>query len=202
MANGQVITGFSKPVVALYSATGTTVSYTGLMPLARGVDVSLDIETNDDNDFYADNVVAESAGNTFSSGTVTLKVDGLKAEARKLIMGLPEPTSVSLGGGGNTVDVYDYDDRQAKPYVGVGFIVRYMEDGVTSYVPYVLPKTIFNDLGIEAETQEESIDFQTTELEATIMRDDSDNHRWQRVGANQTTEALAYSVLQALLGGQ
>lgn len=200
MANGQVITGFSKPVVALYSATGTTVSYTGLMPLARGVDVSLDIETNDDNDFYADNVVAESAGNTFSSGTVTLTVDGLKAEARKLIMGLPEPTSVSLGS--NKVDVYDYDDRQAKPYVGVGFIVRYMEDGVTSYVPYMLPKVIFNDLGIEAETQEESIDFQTTELEATIMRDDSDNHRWQRVGANQTTEALAYSVLQALLGGQ
>lgn len=200
MANGQVITGFSKPVVALYSATGTTVSYTGLTPLARGVDVSLDIETNDDNDFYADNVVAESAGNTFSSGTVTLTVDGLKAEARKLIMGLPEPTSVSLGS--NKVDVYDYDDRQAKPYVGVGFIVRYMEDGVTSYVPYMLPKVIFNDLGIEAETQEESIDFQTTELEATIMRDDSDNHRWQRVGANQTTEALAYSVLQALLGGQ
>jgi len=200
MANGQVITGFSKPVVALYSATGTTVSYTGLMPLARGVDVSLDIETNDDNDFFADNVVAESAGNTFSSGTVTLTVDGLKAEARKLIMGLPEPTSVSLGS--NTVEVYDYDDRQAKPYVGVGFIVRYMEDGVTSYVPYMLPKVIFNDLGIEAETQEESIDFQTTELEATILRDDSDNHRWQRVGANQTTEALAYSVLQALLGGQ
>lgn len=200
MANGQVITGFSKPVVALYSATGTTVSYTGLMPLARGVDVSLDIETNDDNDFYADNVVAESAGNTFSSGTVTLTVDGLKAEARTMIMGLPEPTSVSLGS--NSVDVYDYDDRQAKPYVGVGFIVRYMEDGVTSYVPYMLPKVIFNDLGIEAETQEESIDFQTTELEATIMRDDSDNHRWQRVGANQTTEALAYSVLQALLGGQ
>ena len=200
MANGQVITGFSKPVVALYSATGTTVKYTGLMPLARGVDVSLDIETNDDNDFYADNVVAESAGNTFSSGTVTLTVDGLKAEARKLIMGLPEPTSVSLGS--NTVEVYDYDDRQAKPYVGVGFIVRYMEDGVTSYVPYMLPKVIFSDLGIEAETQEESIDFQTTELEGTIMRDDSDNHRWQRVGANQTTEALAYSVLQALLGGQ
>lgn len=200
MANGQVITGFSRPVVARYNATGTTVTYTGLMPLARGVDVSLDIETNDDNDFYADNVVAESAGNTFSSGTVTLTVDGLKAEARTLIMGLPEPTSVSLGG--NTVDVYDYDDRQAKPYVGVGFIVRYMEDGVTSFVPYMLPKVIFNDLGIEAETQEDAIDFQTTELEATIMRDDSDNHRWQRVGANQTTEALAYSVLQALLGGQ
>jgi len=200
MANGRVITGFSKPVVAKYSATGTTVSYDTVMALARGVDVSLDIETNDDNDFYADNVKAESAGNVFSSGTVTLTVDGLKEETRQMIMGLPAPTSVSLGSGGVTVDVYDYDDRQEKPYVGLGFVVRYMEDGVASFVPYVLPKVIFNDLGIEAETQEESIDFQTTELEATIMRDDSDNHVWQRVGAAQTTEALAASVLNKLLG--
>lgn len=200
MANGRVITGFSKPVVAKYSATGTTVSYSNMMALARGVDVSLDIETNDDNDFYADNVKAESAGNVFSSGTVTLTVDGLKEAARTLIMGLPAATSVTVGS--TSVDVYEYDDRQEKPYVGIGFIVRFMEDGVASFVPYMLPKTIFSDLGIEAETQEESIDFQTTELEATIMRDDSDNHAWQKVGAAQTTEALAYSVLQALLGGQ
>lgn len=200
MANGQVITGFSKPVVALYSNSGTTVSYTGLTALARGVDVSMDIETEDDNNFYADNTLAESAGNTFNSGTVTLTVDGLKSAARKMIMGLPTATEVTVGA--LTVDVYDYDDRQEKPYIGLGFIVRYMEDGVTSYVPYVLPKVIFADLGLEAETQEENIDFQTSEIEATILRDDSDNHRWQRIGANQTTEALAYSVLQALLGGQ
>lgn len=200
MANGRVITGFSKPVVATYSASGTTVAYTGFMDLARGVDVSIDIETNDDNDFYANNVKAESAGNVFSSGTVTLTVDGLKEEARTLVMGLPAATSVSVGS--SSVDVYEFDDRQVKPYVGVGFIVRYMEDGVTSFVPYVLPKTIFSDLGIEAETQEESIDFQTTELEATIMRDDSENHRWQRIGDAQTTEDAAYAVLSALLGGQ
>jgi phi13 family phage major tail protein len=200
MANGRVITGFSKPVVATYSASGTTVAYTSFMDLARGVDVSIDIETNDDNDFYANNVKAESAGNVFSSGTVTLTVDGLKEEARTLVMGLPAATSVSVGSA--SVDVYEFDDRQVKPYVGVGFIVRYMEDGVTSFVPYVLPKTIFSDLGIEAETQEESIDFQTTELEATIMRDDSENHRWQRIGDAQTTEDAAYAVLSALLGGQ
>ena len=200
MANGRVITGFSKPVVAKYSATGTTVSYTNLMALARGVDVSLDIETNDDNDFYADNVKAESAGNVFSSGTVTLTVDGLKEAARTLVMGLPAASSVSVGSA--SVDVYEFDDRQEKPYVGIGFIVRYMEEGVTSFVPYILPKAIFNDLGIEAETQEESIDFQTTELEATIMRDDSTYHRWQRIGDAQTTEDAAYAVLSALLGEQ
>lgn len=200
MANGRVVTGFSQPVVATYTNAGTTITYGSVTALARGVEVQLDIETNDDNDFYADNVKAESAGNVFNSGTVTLTVDGLKEEARQLIMGLPAPTSISLGTGGTTADVYEFDDRQSKPYVGVGFIVRYMEDGVTSYVPYVLPKVMFKDVGIEAQTQEESIDFQTTELEGTIFRDDSDNHRWKRIGASQTTEALALSVIQKLLG--
>ncbi len=200
MANGRVVTGFSKPVVATYSASGTTVAYTDFMNLARGVEVQLDIETNDDNDFYADNVKAESAGNVFNSGTVTLTVDGLKEEARTTIMGLPAATSVSVGTA--SVDVYEFDDRQSKPYVGVGFIVRYMEDGVTSFVPYVLPKVMFKDVGIEAQTQEESIDFQTTELEGTIFRDDSTNHVWKRIGDAQTTEDAAYAVLSALLGGQ
>lgn len=200
MANGQVTTGFSKPVVARYSSDGSTVSYTGLMPLARGVDVSIEIETEDDNNFYADNVLAESSGSTFNSGTVTLTVDGLLADARKLIMGLPTKSTVQVAGA--SVNVYDYDDRQEKPYMGLGFIVRTMEDGVSYYTPYILPKIIFSDIGLNAATQEENIDFQTLELEARIMRDDSDTHKWQRVGDRQTSETSAYSVLQALLGGQ
>lgn len=41
MANGKVITGYSKPYVALYNNNGGTITYTSGMPLARGVDVSL-----------------------------------------------------------------------------------------------------------------------------------------------------------------
>ncbi len=198
MANGQVITGFSKPIVALYAPNNGSPSYTSRMPLARGVSVSLDIETADAENFYADNVLAESAGGLFTGGTVTLTVDGLKAAARTLIMGLPTATSVTVGSA--TVDVQDFDDRQAMPYIGVGFVVRVMENGVTSYIPYVLPKVIFNEETLDASTQEDTIDFQTTELEATILRDDSANHRWKRIGANQTTEALAEDVIEALLG--
>lgn len=198
MANGQVITGFSKPIVALYAPNNGNPSYTNRMPLARGVSVSLDIETADAENFYADNVLAESAGGLFTGGTVTLTVDGLKAEARKLVMGLPVATSVTVGSA--TVEVQDFDDRQAMPYIGVGFVVRVMENGVTSYIPYVLPKVIFNEETLEAATQEDTIDFQTSELEATILRDDSENHRWKRIGANQTTEALAEDVVEVLLG--
>lgn len=197
MANGRVITGYSKPIVANYSVEGTTVSYTSAIPLARGVDINIDIETADSNDFFADNVLAESASGTFSSGTATATVDGLKDAARQQIQGLPEATSVTVDG--STVNVYEYDDRQVVPYQGFGFVVRVMEDGITSYIPYVLPKVQFAADGLSAATQEEEIEWQTSELEAAIYRDDSEHHRWRRIGAAQTTEASAEAVVRAML---
>lgn len=197
MANGRVITGYSLPKVATYAYAGGVVTYSGLSALARGVSVSMDVETSDSSDFYADNVLAESAGGMFTGGTVTLTVDGLKDAARKLIQGLPAETSLTVDG--QTVKVMEYDDRQSIPYVGIGFIVRYMENGVTSYVPIVLTKCIFNVDTLSAETQGETIDFQTTELTATIARDDTTNHVWRRVGEAQTTEALAEAVITEIL---
>lgn len=197
MANGRVITGYSMPKVAVYSYATNTVTYTGLTALARGVSVSMDVETSDSTDFYADNVLAESAGGRFTGGTVTLTVDGLKDAARKLIQGLPAETTLTVGS--DSVKVLEYDDRQVAPYVGIGFVVRYMENGVTSYVPVVLTKCIFNVDTISAETQGENIDFQTAELTATIARDDTTNHTWRRIGEAQTTEAAAEAVIAAML---
>lgn len=195
MANGRVITGYSMPKVAKYDET--TNKYSNLMALARGVSVNVDTETADSNDFYADNVLAESATGTFSGGTVTLEVDGLKDAARLLIQGLDEAESLTVGG--STVNVYNYDDEQKAPYCGVGFVIRYMEAGVTSYVPVVLPKVLFDVDPLEAATQEEEIDWQTTELTATIFKADDTKHTWRRIGEAQTTEANAVAVVNAML---
>lgn len=197
MANGKVITGYSKPFVALYSNNDGTITYTSGMPLARGVDVSVEAETGDAVNFYADNVLAESVGGVFTGATITMTVDGLKDQARKLIMGLPEPSTVTVGS--NSVEVYEYDDRQNIPYVGIGFIIRYMEQGVITYQPVVFTKAAFSVDGLDAATQEEEIEFQTTELEAALMRDDSEHHVWRKIGAEQTTEAAAVNVVKALL---
>lgn len=195
MANGKVCTGFSKPFVALYAATGGAVTYSGGIPLARGVEVSLDVEGSSDNDFYADNVIAETDNQAFTSGTVTLTVDGLKAAARKLISGVTTTKTVGQ------VEWDVYDDAAVVPYVGIGFIARYMEDGVTTYAPVILTKCKFSPEGLDAATQEEEIDWQTSELEATIYRDDSTNHAWKMIGADQTTEAAAEAAIAAALGG-
>lgn len=197
MANGKVITGYSRPFVALYNNNEGTITYTSGMPLARGVDVSVEAETGDAVNFYADNVMAESVGGVFTGATITLTVDGLKDNARKLIMGLPNAEPVTVGS--NSVDIYTYDDRQNIPNVGIGFVVRYMESGVTSYQPVVFTKASFSVDGLDAATQEEEIEFQTTELEAALMRDDSEHHAWRKIGAEQTTEAAAVDVVKALL---
>ena len=71
-AAGKVKTGFSLPYVAKYAASGTTISYTSGQKLARGVEASYDIETSDDNNFYADNIEAENDSGTFQSGTLLI----------------------------------------------------------------------------------------------------------------------------------
>ena len=197
MANGKVITGYSRPFVALYNNNEGTITYTSGMPLARGVDVSVEAETGDAVNFYADNVMAESVGGVFTGATITMTVDGLKDAARKLIMGLPNAEPLTVGS--DSVDIYTYDDRQNIPNVGICFVVRYMESGVTSYQPVVFTKASFSVDGLDAATQEEEIEFQTTELEASLMRDDSEHHAWRKIGAEQTTEAAAVNVVKALL---
>ena len=74
-AAGKVCTGFSMPYVAKYSNVGSVVTYSGVMQLARGVSVSLSLDTTDDNVFHADNVSAETAAAIFTGGTATLTVD-------------------------------------------------------------------------------------------------------------------------------
>ena len=85
--------------------------------------------------------------------------------------------------------------------MGIGFIVRYQSGGVVTYAPVVLTKARFQQPGLDAATQEESIDWQTQELTAMLMRDDTASHDWKLVGADQATEEAAVEVLKAILGG-
>lgn len=189
MAAGRVMTGFSLPYVALYTANGGTVTYSRGQRLARGVQVSIEAEAEDDNIFYADNISAESAPGIFTSGTATFTVDGLKLAAEQLIMGIPEADAQGF---------IHYGENLTIPYVGVGFVCRYMEDGVTSYVPYILTKCRFVTPGVDAQTATETIEWQTQEITATLLRDDTQNHDWKLVGTEQTTEALAEAKIKAI----
>ena len=190
MANGRVITGFSKPYVAKYTAGTSGVTYSDGQVLARGVSVEISPDDMSDNKFYADNVEAENAGVVFQSGTATITVDGLKDTAKKLIYGLPTA---------NTAGWINYGNDQSVPYIGFGCVVRYQEAGTVTYMPVVLPKIMFNPNGLSANTQEEEIDWQTQELAAQIYRDDTTNQNWRMDGTAQSSEADAEAAIKTFL---
>lgn len=190
-AVGKVITGYSKPYVGIYSVSDGVVSYSSGQLLARGVSVTASPESSDANNFYADNIIAESLAGQFTGGQVTLTVDGLLQDSEKLIQGLPTADADGF---------MHYNDDQAKPFCGIGFIVRYMSDNVTYYTPVVFPKGTFNQIETSAETQGEEVEFQTQELVFNIMKDDSAKHDWKLVGGELATEALAEAALQKVFG--
>lgn len=192
-----VTTGFSEPYVAKYSNAGTTVTYSGGMKLGRGVSMNVEVESADDNNFFADDQIAESETGIMTSATGTFTIDGLEPEAATLVLGLPEKGQETIKE--TPVDVYDYDDRMSAPYVGVGVLRRVMMKGVTTWEPIVFTKVKFNIPGDEAATQEDQIDWQTQDLDASIVRDDTENHRWKRVFARQTTKAAAVAILKGYL---
>lgn len=190
-ASGRVVTGFSKPYVAKYIASGTSVIYQGARRLARGVNVNVQPESSDDNNFYADNQAAESASGLFTGGTVKLEVDGLFTSSYNYIMGI-EDVAEGWTADGNKSEV---------PYVGIGFIVRWMSAGVTTYQPIVIAKCKFSVPEEERATQEDEIDWQTTTLSAAMMRDDTTEEAWRYRGADFATEAEAETALVERLGG-
>lgn len=190
-AAGRVCTGFSKPYVATYSNVGTVVTYSSGQPLARGVSVNLQPESSEDNNFYADNIVAESGAGEFIGGTVELEVDGLFRDTEDLIFGSPAASEDGWVADG---------DASAAPYCGVGFVVRWMSDGATTFQPVVLSKVKFAIPEEERATQEDEIDWQTTTLTAALMRDDTTGHNWRYRGSSFSTEAAAEEALKTFLG--
>ena len=191
-AAGKVCTGFSLPYVAKYACADGVISYSAGRKLARGVDVSIEPDSAEDNVFYADNAAAETDAGTFTGGTLNLTVDGLFQEAEQMIMGLPAPA--------NNSDWLDYDDDQVVPYVGVGYVARYQSDGVTTYCPTIIVKVQFNQLQSSHATSEEQKNYQTQALSAAILRGDNAKHKWKRLGKEDyATEAEAEAAIKTAL---
>lgn len=197
----MVTVGFSMPFVAKYANNGDgTVSYSEGMDLGRGVELSLDITTATDNEFYANNVLAESEPSKFTSGTATLTIDGLASEAAKMVLGISGKSEVEVDGG--KVAMVEYGEGMEPPECGFGCVRMTQHKGKTQYWPYVLPKTKFAIPKDSMKTKGQTIEWQTQEMTATIYRDDTEKKNWKMVSeTGMDTEREAYEVVKAILGG-
>lgn len=192
-------TGLSKPYYAKYENTGGVISYTGGGSLGKAVEVSVQIETSESNVLYADNGIAES-DTSFAGGTLTITTDDLEQAAAAAILGVTATTyEVGEGEGAEEVSELVFDDDMATPDLGVGFIEEKKKGGVFKYRAIVLHKVKFSVPEDAATTRGETIEWQTPELEAVIMRDDSAKHGWKSE-ATVGSEALAEAYIKQKLG--
>lgn len=194
----MAIIGVSKPYVAKYSNTDTTVSYTGGQILDKMTEIDISINSAEDNNFYADNAIAES-DSSFSGGTVTVNTADLGPEATALVLGItPVPISDIAGVTDEDVNELVFDDDQRSPYLGFGCIIKKRISGVDKWRAIILTKIMLAVPNDAATTQGETIEWQTPQLTGTIMRDDSAKHAWKRE-ATFTTEAQAEAYIKARL---
>lgn len=191
--------GLSKPYYAIYSETGGVVSYSDGAVMGKATEANIAIETTEDNNLYGDNGLAET-DRRFTNGSLTLSTTDLSQEVSKAILGLTEQAITGVDGVTDTsVKELVYDDTQATPYLGVGFIIKKKVNGAYKWRGVVLPKVMFSVPEDAATTQGESIEWQTPELTGAIMRDDSATHVWKKE-ATFTTEAQAEAYIKARLG--
>lgn len=190
--------GLSKPYYALYSNNGGTVSYSGGALLGKAVELSMELDGADANILFADNGPAES-DKQFAGGTLTITTDDLLPNAAAGILGLTLETVAIEDVTTATPKELIFGDAQVIPYVGFGVIVKKQQSNVIKWLGLVYPKVQFSNPGISAVTQGETIEWQTPELSATIMRDDTTAHNWCRYSLLDS-EADAEAYVKKLLG--
>lgn len=189
--------GLSKPYFALYENSGTAVTYSEGQVIGKAVELSMELEGQEPNALYADNSIAESAS-MFSGGTLTIKTDDLLPAPLSKALGLTLQTISNTNITTPSAQEIVYGNAQSVPFVGFGAIVKKIQSGATKWMAVIWPKIQFQTPGLSAVTQGETIEWQTPELTATIMRDDTATANWMRT-ALLDTEADAETYIKSFL---
>ena len=191
--------GLSKPYVATYVNTSGTITYSARTVLGKYTEIDISLDSADENVLYADNGPAET-DSQFSGGTVTVTTDDLRPDAFKTALGLVEAAiAATMATTNPTPKWLVFDDDQAAPYFALGGIVKKKVDGAYKYQAFILEKVKFKNPDLSLTTQGETVEWQTPELEATILRSDAAKHPWYRISTLLDSEEDAVAAIEAYL---
>lgn len=175
--------GLSKPWIAKYVSNK---KYTDAFQCGKAISTSVTPNTVNAS-LYADNQQVEDV-TEFSNATIALGVNTLPAKAAPILFGhtvADDGTETS-----NTGD--------SSSYVGYGFVVAAMDEGVKKYQGCVLHKAKFSEGEESYQTKGDQITFVTPSLNGTAYGDDDGD--WRTKSELFSTEAEADSWIQTFLG--
>lgn len=185
---------YSKATVA----NGVVTGYAGVQTMGKAISASFEPNTPDDNPLYANNAVAENDSSGASGGTLTLTLDRLTQAAAADLYGLEvEEVSVNVGASpGTPVEgtALKYTGNEQSAPVGVAFIRMNQVDGVRNHEVVLYRRATFSMPAEEAQTLGESIEWQTPEIEASVMglEGDGTNAWYEQVIFPTQEAAIAY----------
>ena len=183
---------------ALATITSGVVSgYQGAKTMGKAISASFEPNTPDNNPLYANNGVAENDSSGASGGTLTLTLDRLDQAAAADLYGLAvEDVQVTVGSPGTseTGKALKFTGMEQSNPVGVAFVRMNQEDGVRNHEVVLYRRVTFGMPAEEAETLGESIEWQTPEIEGSVMglEGDGTNAWYEKVKFDTQAAAIAY----------
>lgn len=185
--------GLSRPYYSKYQHDGNgNVSYSGGGRFNKAVGVEIGLDNADPVKKYADNSVVESTS-VFSSGKMTLTVDEMRFDEAAAVLGITVADTEEPEG-----KVITFASEDAAPYCGFGIIAKKIIGGVTKWMAIILHKVQFSPPTDSLTTQEETIEFGDSQIEAIIVRDDTEKGKW-RTWAMFDTEGNAAKYIKKIL---
>ena len=176
----MAIKGLSKPYYAKYKNNAGVVTYSDGGVFGKAIEWGVTVEKADDNHLYADNGISETDKAKFLSGELTVTTSGIKPETNKVILGL-KTKSVTVNGKQVTVTVYDDDAKS--PDLGFGIIEWHQNNNIDKYRAVILLRVFFSIPEDAATTKGETVEWNTPEITASVMRSDAVNangvHPWK-----------------------
>ena len=196
---------YSKATIA----NGVVTGYAGVQTMGKAISASFEPSTPDDNPLYANNAVSENDASGASGGTLTLTLDRLTQDAAADLYGLTvEDVEVTVGDTpGTQVEgtALKYTGNEQSAPVGVAFIRQNQVDGVRNHEVILYRRATFSMPADSAQTLGGSIEWQTPEIEGTVMglEGDGTNAWFEQVIFPTQEAAIAYitNYFKAAVGG-
>lgn len=184
-------------------ADGIVTGYTGgVQQMGKAISASFEQNDPDNNPLYANNGVAENDSSSGSGGTLTLTLDRLTQDAAVDLYGLTKKTSsVTVDGTSYSGTGFDFSgDEQSQP-VGVAFIKwNQVNDDRGNHEVVIFANVTFGMPSIDAQTMGETIEWQTPEIEGTVVGKMGDGSTpWYQTRVF-TTQAAAEAYITSVLG--
>lgn len=177
---------------------GIVTGYNGAKTMGKAISASFTPNNPDENILWANNGVAESDASGASGGSLSVVLDRLKQDAAADLFGLKvEDVSVTVAGGSEPVTgkgLKFKGNEQSAP-VGVAFIRQHQIDGNRNNHEVVLYRRATFAMPTEsAQTSGDTIEWQTPEMNATVIGMEGDaTHAWYEAVVFPTqAAAIAY----------